>query len=128
MPDRLDAWVPIVPAALGEDGRLARAAIDAGANGLVVVTLGAGHLPPALLAELEAVAGEIPVVATCRPERGSILQGTYGFEGSERDLRASPVIPAGLLSPAAARMKLAACLGAGLDAEEIRDAYVLDDG
>jgi L-asparaginase len=127
-PERLDAWVPVVPAALGEDGRLARSALEAGADGLVVVALGAGHLPPALFHELATVAETVPVVATCRPERGSILHETYGFHGSERDLRASAIVPAGLLSPAAARMKLIACLGAKLSVDDIRMAYVSDDG
>ena len=29
----------------------------------------------------------MPVVAYCRPERGVILNATYGYRGSERDLR-----------------------------------------
>jgi L-asparaginase len=127
-PSQLNAWVPIVSAALGEDARAATAALAAGADGLVVVAFGAGHLPPPLFSELARAAANLPVVVTCRPHRASILQATYGFEGSERDLRASPMIPAGLLSPAAARMKLVACLGAGLSLEEIREAFVLDDG
>jgi L-asparaginase len=128
VPTGLDAWVPIVSAALGEDGRAARAMVDAGADGLIIVTLGAGHLAPALLGELERAVATVPIVATCRPERGSILHATYGFEGSERDLRATAIVPAGRLSPPAARVKLLACLGAGFDAEQIRNAFVLDDG
>jgi L-asparaginase len=38
------------------------------------------------------------------------------------------VIPAGFLSPQAARMKLLACVAAGLPAEEIRWAFRQDDG
>ena len=54
----------------------------------------------------------MPVVAYCRPERGVVLTGTYGYAGSERDLRGTKIIPAGFLSPQAARMKLLACLAA----------------
>jgi L-asparaginase len=43
-----------------------------------------------------------------------MLHATYGFEGSERDLRASGAIPAPFLSPVAARIALLCCLGAGL--------------
>ncbi len=44
-----------------------------------------------------------------------MLFSTYGFEGAERDLRASGAICAPFLSAAAARMALLASLGAGLD-------------
>jgi L-asparaginase len=81
---------------------------------LVVVALGAGHLPPPLFDELAAMAEAIPVVATCRPERGAILHETYGFEGAERDLRSGRLVIAGELSPQAARMRLLAQLGAGV--------------
>ena len=53
------------------------------------------------------------MVAYCRPERGVILSATYGYRGSERDLRETRIIPAGFLSPQAARMKLLACLASG---------------
>jgi L-asparaginase len=126
-PERLDARVEIVAAPLGADGALVEAALDAGAEGLVAQLLGAGHAPPAFMAALDRAAGRVPVVAVCRPERGAILHSTYGFEGSERDLRASAVIPAGALSAPAARIKLMACLGAALDADAIRAAFASDD-
>ncbi len=106
--------VEIVTAALGDDGSLLRAASDA-ADGLVVVALGAGHLPLGMLAELARAAPRIPVVLTCRPDRSSMLFGTYGFEGAEGDLRDAGAICAPFLSPQAARIALLCCLGAGLD-------------
>ena len=127
VPSKLDGRVEVVTAGLGSDGALVQAALAAGADGLVAVLLGAGHAPTALFHALAGAAKAIPVVATCRPERGAILHETYGFEGSERDLRASAVIPAGALSPAAARMKLLACLGAGLDRAGIATAFAPDD-
>ena len=57
-----------------------------------------------------------------------ILSATYGYPGSERDLRGTAVIPAGFLSPQAARMKLLACLAAGLSIDEVRWAFRQDDG
>src|SRR5690242_15106404 len=95
--------VHVVSAGLGTHGALVEAAVEAGADGLGGVVLGAGHTPPPFLSALRRAAGRIPVVATVRPERGAILHGTYAFDGAEGDLRATPVICAGALSPAAAR-------------------------
>jgi L-asparaginase len=122
----LQHQVPIVTAALGDDGATLRSAA-AGADGIVLVTLGAGHLPPAMLRELHAALARVPVVLTCRPERGSMLHSTYGFEGAERDLRASGAACAPFLSPVAARIALLCCLGAGLDRGAIAEALALWD-
>ena len=127
-PPELDRRVLIVPTTSGDDGTLARAALETEPDGVVIGTLGAGHLAPALLRLWAEAAEQIPVVAYCRPERGVVLTGTYGYEGSERDLRTTPIIPAGFLSPQAARMKLLACTAAGLTIEETRWAFRQDDG
>ena len=108
-PAHLDFHVPIVPAALGLDGRAVHATAQ-DADGLVAVVLGAGHTPPPFLDALVEVAQRIPVVVTVRPERGTILHETYGFEGSEVDLRASGLRLAGELTPQAARIELLARL------------------
>jgi L-asparaginase len=110
---QLDARVEVVCAGLGGDGVLIDAALGAGADGLVAVLLGAGHAPPAFLAACRAAATRVPVVGCVRPESGRILRATYGFEGGERDVRAAGLILAPALSPAAARITLMACLGAG---------------
>ena len=127
-PPDLDRNVLIVPTVAGDDGTLARAALSTNPDGVVIGTLGAGHLSPPVL-ELWAEAAEsIPIVAYCRPERGVILSSTYGYAGSERDLRVTGLIPAGFLSPQAARMKLLAALASGLSIEEVRWAFRQDDG
>jgi L-asparaginase len=127
-PPDLDARVLVVPTSAGDDGALARAALATEPDGVVIGTLGAGHVSPAIL-ELWAEAAErIPVIVYSRPERGVILNATYGYRASERDLRETNVIPAGFLSPQAARMKLLACLGSGLNIDEIRWAFGQDDG
>jgi L-asparaginase len=123
----LDATVHVVCAGLGTDGTLIDAAVEAGADGLVAVLLGAGHTPPPFLAALKRAHTRVPVVATVRPERGSILRSTYAFEGAETDLRETQIIPAGALSPAAARIKLMACLGAGYTRTAIAQAFATDD-
>jgi L-asparaginase len=127
-PPDLDRRVLVVPSGAGDDGSMARAALETEPDGVVIGTLGAGHLPPAVM-ELWAEAAErIPIIAYCRPERGVVLTGTYGYAGSERDLRGTNIIPAGFLSPQAARMKLLACVASGLTIDEVRWAFRQDDG
>src|SRR3954465_1802806 len=126
-PPALDHRVLVVPTTSGDDGTLARAALETEPDGIVIGTLGAGHLHPDLLQVWSEASARIPVVAYCRPERGVVLTGTYGFAGSERELRESKIIPAAFLSPQAARMKLLACLASGLSIEETREAFALDD-
>ena len=127
-PPDLEPRVLIVPTTAGDDGTLAHAALDTDPDGAVIGTLGAGHLAPPLLDLWREVAERIPVVAYCRAERGVILNGTYGYPASERDLRGSGIIPAGFLSPQAARMKLLACLASGLSIDEVRWLFRQDDG
>src|SRR4051795_1910749 len=126
-PPALDHHVLVVPTTAGDDGTLARAALQTGPDGIVIGTLGAGHLHPDLLQLWSEASERIPVVAYCRPERGVVLTNTYGFAGSERELRESKIIPAAFLSPQAARMKLLACLASGLSIEATREAFALDD-
>jgi L-asparaginase len=127
-PLSLDKRVVIVPTFSGDDGMLARAALATDPHGVVLGTLGGGHMTPELLELWAAKAAEIPIVVYCRPERGTVLTATYGYEASERDLREAGVIPAGFLSPQAIRMKLLACLSAGLDIPAIRHRFSQDDG
>jgi len=113
--------VPILSAALGEDGSLLRAAGQT-ADGLVVEAFGAGHLTPGMLHALRDTIARVPVVVTVAPQRGSMMHATYGFEGSERDVRASGAVCAPFLSARAARIALLSCLGAGLGRDGIAAA------
>ncbi len=113
MPAALGARVPIVPTYLGDDGAGLRAALRDGADAIVFVAFGAGHVSPPVLAALREAAAAVPVALTVRPEHGVLAHETYGFEGAEGDLRASGALPAAALSPQAARMILLAGLGSG---------------
>ena len=117
-PQTLHRRVTIVTAALGDGGDWLRAAAQS-ADGLVVQALGAGHLPPGMLDALHEALTRVPVVITCRPDRGSMLHSTYGFDGSEADLRASGAACAPFLSAAAARIALLCYLGSGLERQAI---------
>jgi L-asparaginase len=111
---RLEHRVATVSTGLGDDGAiLAHAARTY--DGVVLVALGAGHLSQPVLQHLRVAAERVPVLITCRPDRSSMLFSTYGFEGAERDLRASGAICVPFLSPAAARVALLCTLGAELD-------------
>ncbi len=123
---RLDARVPMLVAGLASDGSDLDA-LAASSDGLVVALPGAGHAPPAVLDALGRAVRVVPVVACARPERGSVLHATYGFRGAEGDVRATGAICAGALAPAGARLKLMACLGAGLDRQGIAAAFAPDD-
>jgi L-asparaginase len=118
---RLAHRVTVVGTGLGDDGEMLRHAASS-SDGLVVVALGAGHLPPTVLHELRTAIERVPVVITCRPDRSSMLFSTYGFEGAEGDLRGIGAVCAPFLSAAAARIALLCCLGAGLNRDEIAAA------
>lgn len=126
-PKGLEHKVPVVAAVSGDDGSLARAVLASEPDGVVVETLGGGHLSPTAFETWARAAGQMPVVAVSRPERGSILRSTYGYEASEADLRRAGLIPAGFLSPQAARIKLLACIGAGLSHAGVGRAFEADD-
>ena len=113
--------VPILSAALGEDGALLRTAGQS-ADGVVIEAFGAGHLTPGMLGALREVVQRVPVLIAVAPERGSMMHATYGFEGSERDVRASGAVCAPFLSARAARIALLCCLGAGLGRDGIAAA------
>jgi L-asparaginase len=121
-PARLDARVAIIPTFLGDDGLGLLGALRDGADAIVFVALGAGHVAPAVLRALRVAAGAVPVAITLRPERGLLLRETYGFEGAEGDVRCSGALAAGSLSAQAARMVLLAGLGGGASREQLEAA------
>jgi L-asparaginase len=118
---QLEHRVVIANTGLGDDGE-ALGQLVAGSDGIVLVALGAGHLSAGALQQLRAATERIPVAITCRPERASMLFDTYGFDGSERDLRETGAVCVPFLSAQAARIALLCCLGAELDREGIARA------
>jgi L-asparaginase len=122
----LDYRVNTVSTGLGDDGALLRHAAES-SDGVVLVAFGAGHLSPVVLSELRHAAERVPVLITCRPDRSSMLFSTYGFEGAERDLRASGAVCVPFLSAAAARIALLCALGAQLDRAGMQAAFAQFD-
>ena len=106
-PERVDARVELVRYGIGMDGSLLQAALDLGAQGVVIEAFGGGHLGPSSIPVIEqAVARDIPVVLTSRCTSGELLEDTYGFEGSETHLKKIGVIFASGLVGVKARIKL----------------------
>ena len=116
----LDATVEILTPGLGS-APAALTALAAVCDGLVINIPGAGHTPPAFLDAAQEIAAAKPVVAVARPWRGALLHNTYGYEGSEVDLRSGTIICAGSLSAPAARIALMAGLGSGLTSEDLAE-------
>ncbi len=86
------------------------------ADGVVIAGSGGGHVPATMLDALERLlAAGVPVVLASRTGSGPILEGSYGGPGSESELRRMGVIPAGLLSPLKARIRLQVALELGID-------------
>jgi len=119
---------PIPPVALltmclGEDERLIEQVGALGYAGLVVESFGGGHVSARTVSALERLAATIPVVLASRTGGGDMLQATYGFPGSERDLIARGLIPAGFLDGLKARILLSLLLGNDAGIEQVRTVY-----
>ena len=113
VPDGPVPFVPILTPALGDDGRMIRAAVAAGADGLVVALSGGGHTTADCAAALADAAQRMPVVFASRTGGGRVLSSTYGQKGGEIDLAAKGCLGAGDLSPLKARLLLSLLIMAG---------------
>jgi L-asparaginase len=126
LPSVLDQDVPpvaLLTAVLGDDDRLVERVEEAGYAGLVLAGFGGGHVPAQVVPALADLASRLPVVLASRTGGGELLQETYGFPGSERDLLARGLIPAGFLDGLKARILLSLLLAAGADLEGVRKAF-----
>lgn len=115
--------VALLPSVLGDDARLIEQVAELGYAGLVVDAFGGGHVPGPVVPALEKLARQLPVVLASRTGSGEMLQHTYGFPGSERDLLSRGLIPAGFLDGRKARILLSLLLASGVDLAGARAAF-----
>ena len=112
--------VALLETHLGDVGELLGLVVDAGYDGVVLAGFGAGHVSAALAEVVSVAVQRCPVVLATRTGGGPVLGGTYGFVGSEQDLLARGVVPAGWLHPRKARLLLWSLLAAGATADVVR--------
>ena len=113
--DRAAERVYLITATVGSDARLLDAAIDAGADGIVVAATGSGNTHPSLLAAAERAMGAgIPVALASRCAAGRATAG-YAFPGGGATWIRAGALPVGNLCAIKARVALALGVGAGLD-------------
>lgn len=115
-----DPGVALLETHLGDRGELLDLVTGAGWDGVVLGGFGAGHLSAAAAEVVGAAVRRCPVVLASRTGGGPVLAGTYGFVGSEQDLLARGVLPAGWLDPRKARLLLWVLLAGGADAGTVR--------
>jgi L-asparaginase len=115
--------VDIVAMYGGADGALLRAALAAGARGIVVEALGWGNMNvPMYEAVQEALKKGVPVVVSTRVWTGRVLP-VYGFKGGGKTTQELGAIFADDLSPQKARILLMLALQKTSDAKALQKMF-----
>ena len=115
--------VALLPTHLGDEGELLELVLEARYDGVVLSTLGVGHVSSHLANVVSTATKQLPVIFGTRTGAGTTLLDSYGFPGSESDLIAKGAIPAGWLTPVKARLLLWALLSRERSLEEIKTAF-----
>ena len=119
--------VALVTVAFDDDGGLLAGLADRYA-GLAVAGFGGGHVPARLADPLAELAERIPVVLASRTGAGSVFARTYGYAGSESDLRARGLIGAGFLDAYKARVLLRLLLAGKATHAEVETTFARGSG
>ena len=115
--------VDIVPMYAGADGALLRAAVAAGAKGVVVQALGWGNVNVPLYEGItEAIGRGVVVVIATRVPNGRVLP-VYGNKGGGQTLKDAGAVFADNLSPQKARILLMLALQSTSKASEIQTLF-----
>lgn len=115
--------VDIVAMYPGADGTLIRAAVAAGAKGIVIQALGWGNVNIPLFETIEQVIGQgIVVVIATRVPNGRVLP-VYGFKGGGKTLSEAGAVFADNLSPQKARILLMLALQSTSKAADVQQFF-----
>ncbi len=118
--------VPVLVAAYDDDGSALAAVVATEPDGIVISSMGSGHMPVAMADAAEvAVHAGIPVVFATRTGAGTTTRATYGYPGSEADLLARGLIGAGWLDPRKARLLLHVLVCAGANRAQIEEEFAV---
>lgn len=98
--------VALVEVTFGDDNSLLDAVAEIEVDGLVLSAFGVGHVPATTVDVLGSLAKKMPVVLSSRTGGGTTHTHTYGFPGSEKDLIARGLTPAGYLDSRKSRLLL----------------------
>jgi len=86
----IDITVHLIKVALDMNPSIIDFAVESGAKGIVLETMGAGHVPSRIVSAVKKAAGSnFPVVISSRTGSGPMLHKTYSFEGSELTLKSA---------------------------------------
>jgi L-asparaginase len=125
-PTDVNVVVRLVEATLGDRAdHLWELTRSSGLDGLVIAGFGAGHVSESVAAVLADVAACTPTVLCSRTGGGPVLQQTYGFPGSERDLIGHGLISGGWLDARKSRILLTLLLASGYGADEVIRAFAV---
>jgi L-asparaginase len=115
--------VDIVSMYGGADGALVRAAVAAGARGIVIQALGWGNMNIAMYeAVAETIKKGIPVVISTRVPTGRVLP-VYGFQGGGKTTKDLGAVFADDLSPQKARILLMLALQTTSDPAQLQRVF-----
>jgi len=117
-----EAKVTILEVGPGLEASLVEA-VGAISDALVVSLPGAGHVAAEAVQALAALAEAKPVVFATRTGGGRTLEASYGYAGSEADLIAHGLVPAGALDARKARVLLMVLKSANADLAEVRRVF-----
>ena len=115
--------VALIRVTLGEGPRMIEHLHSMGYVGVVVEGFGGGHVPASMVASLETLASEIPVVLASRTGSGELLRRTYAFSGSEQDLLARGLIAAGSLDGLKSRILLGLVMSTQDEISRIKEVF-----
>ncbi|MFB6154789.1 MAG: asparaginase [Haloferacaceae archaeon] len=117
-----EASVPVVHSGTGVGGEQVDAALDRGADAVVVEGTGLGNVTGGLGDAIGRATAHVPVVVSSRCHAGP-TEPVYGTAGGAVTLRDHGALFAGDLSTSKARVKLVLALAAGVGADALADLF-----